>query len=88
MNAKYSIIPVALTALSLLACQSEQAKAQDDLKKLEAQYAPLQTKYNQDCLSGSPEHIAANRTLCEGERKQTADVDQRIAVLRQQAMQE
>jgi hypothetical protein len=57
------------------------------LKKLEAEYAPLQAQYNKDCLSGSPEHIAANRSLCEDERKKTADLDQRIAILRQQAMQ-
>ena len=68
-------------------CQSKQAKTQDDLKTLEAEYAPLQAKYNQDCLSGSPEHIAANRSICEDVRKKTADLDQRIAVLRQQAMQ-
>ena len=73
--------------LSLAGCQSKQTKSQDDLKKLEAEYAPLQAQYNQDCLSGSPEHIAANRSICEDERKKTVDLDQRIAVLRQQAMQ-
>ncbi len=77
----------AFGVLSLAGCQSKQAKSQNDLKKLEAEYAPLQAQYNQDCLSGSPEHIAANRSLCEDERKKTADLDQRIAVLKQQAMQ-
>lgn len=81
------LITLALGVLPLAGCQSRQTKAEDDLQKLEAEYAPLQAQYNQDCLSGSPEHIAANRSICENERKKTADLDQRIAVLRQQAMQ-
>jgi hypothetical protein len=88
MNAKSPIILCALAAFLLLGCQSKQAKTQDELKKLEAAYAPLQAKYNKDCLSGSPDHIAANRSLCEDERKQTTDLDQRIAALRQKAMQQ
>ena len=88
MNTKCTIVLFALAAIFLMGCQSRQAKAQDELKKLEAEYAPLQAKYNQDCLSGTPDHIAANRALCEDERKQTADLDQRIAVLRQQAAQQ
>jgi hypothetical protein len=87
MYAKFLIATFAVAALSSIGCQSKQAKAQEDLKKLEAEYAPLQAQYNKDCLSGSPEHIAANRSLCEDERKKTADLDQRIAILRQQAMQ-
>lgn len=87
MTIKCLIVVLAFGVLSLAGCQSKQAKAQDDLKKLEAEYAPLQAQYNKDCLSGSPEHIAANRSLCEDERKRTADLDQRIAVLKQQAMQ-
>ena len=87
MTTKYTTAALILAMTSLVCCQSKQAKTQDDLKKLEAEYAPLQAKYNQDCLSGSPEHIAANRSICEDERKKTADLDQRIAVLRQQAMQ-
>ena len=81
------LIVFAFGSLSLAGCQNKQAKAQDDLKKLEAEYAPLQAQYNKDCLSGSPEHIAANQSICADERKKTADLDQRIAVLRQQAMQ-
>ena len=81
------LITLAFGVLSLAGCQSKQTKAQDDLQKLEAEYAPLQAQYNKDCLSGSPEHVAANRSICENERKKTADLDQRIAVLRQQAMQ-
>jgi hypothetical protein len=88
MNAKCLIVLISLAAFSLIGCQNKQTKAQDELKKLEAEYAPLQERYNQDCLTGSPDHIAANRSLCEQERKQTADLDQRIAVLRQQAMQQ
>jgi hypothetical protein len=87
MYAKFLIATFAVAALSSIGCQSKQAKAQEDLRKLEAEYAPLQAQYNKDCLSGSPEHIAANRSLCEDERKKTADLDQRIAILRQQAMQ-
>ncbi len=81
------LIVLAFGVLSLAGCQSKQAKAQNDLKKLEAEYAPLQAQYNKDCLTGSPEHIAANRSICEDERKKTADLDRRIAVRRQQAMQ-
>lgn len=88
MNKKYLIAFIALASVSLVGCQSKQAKAQDELKKLEAQYAPVEAQYTNDCLSGSPEHIAANRSICEAERKKTADLDQRIAVLRQQAMQQ
>lgn len=88
MTTKYMIALLALADLSLMGCQSKQAKVQDELKKLEAQYAPLEAQYNKDCLSGSPDHIAANRSICEDERKKTADLDQRIAVLRQQAMQQ
>jgi hypothetical protein len=88
MTIKSLTVVFAFGVLSLAGCQSKQAKTQDDLKKLEAEYAPLQAQYNKDCLSGSPEHIAANRSLCEDERKKTADLDQRIAVLRQQAMQQ
>ena len=87
MTMKYLASVFAFGVLALAGCQSKQAKSQDDLKKLEAEYAPLQAQYNRDCLSGSPEHIAANRLLCEDERKKTADLDQRIAVLKQQAMQ-
>jgi valyl-tRNA synthetase len=87
MTTKYKTAALILVMASLVGCQSKQAKTQDDLKKLEAEYAPLQAQYNKDCLSGSPEHIAANRSICEDERKKTADLDQRIAVLRQQAMQ-
>ena len=87
MTIKSLTVVLAFGVLSLDGCQNKQAKAQDDLKKLEAEYAPLQAQYNKDCLSGSPEHIAANRSICEDERKKTADLDQRIAVLRQQAMQ-
>ncbi len=87
MTIKCLSVVLAFGTLVLAGCQSKQAKAQDDLKKLEAEYAPLQAQYNKDCLSGSPEHIAANRSLCEDERKKTVDLDQRIAVLRQQAMQ-
>lgn len=88
MTTKYLSVVLALASLSLMGCQSKQAKAQNELKKLEAQYAPLQAQYNKDCLSGSPDHIAANRSICEDERKKTADLDQRIAVLRQQTMQQ
>ena len=88
MNAKCLIVLISLAAFSLMGCQNKQTKAQDELKKLEAEYAPLQERYTHDCLTGSPDHIAANRSLCEQERKQTADLDQRIAVLRQQAMQQ
>ncbi len=88
MYAKFLIAVFAVAALSSIGCQNKQAKAHEDLKKLEAEYAPLQAQYNKDCLSGSPEHIAANRSLCEDERKKTADLDQRIAILRQQAMQQ
>ena len=77
----------AFGVVAFAGCQSKQAKSQDDLKKLEAEYAPLQAQYNRDCLSGSPEHIAANRSLCEDERKKSADLDQRIALLRQQTTQ-
>ncbi len=87
MTIKCLTVVVAFGIFSLAGCHSKQAKAQDDLKKLEAEYAPLQAQYNKDCLSGSPEHIVANRSLCEQERKKTADLDQRIAILRQQAMQ-
>ena len=87
MTIKSLTVVLAFGVLSLAGCQNKQTKAQDDLKKLEAEYAPLQAQYNKDCLSGSPEHIAANRSICEDERKKTADLDQRIAVLRQQAMQ-
>ena len=87
MTMKYLTVVLAFGMLALAGCQSKQVKAQDDLKKLEAEYAPLEAQYNKDCLSGSPEHIAANRSICENERKKTADLDQRIAVLRQQAMQ-
>ena len=87
MTIKCLTVVLVFGVLSLAGCQSKQTKSQDDLKKLEAEYAPLQAQYNQDCLSGSPEHIAANRSICEDERKKTADLDQRIAVLRQQAMQ-
>lgn len=87
MTMKCLTVVLALGMLALAGCQSKQAKAQDDLKKLEAEYAPLQAQYNKDCLSGSPEHIAENRSLCEDERKKTADLDQRIAILKQQAMQ-
>lgn len=87
MTTKYTTAALILIMNSLVGCQSKQAKTQDDLKKLEAEYAPLQAQYNKDCLSGSPEHIAANRSICEDERNKTADLDQRIAVLRQQAMQ-
>ena len=88
MTIKCLTVVIAFGVLSLAGCQSKQAKAQGDLKKLEAEYAPLQAQYNKDCLSGSPEHISANRSLCEQERKKTADLDQRIAVLQQQAMQQ
>jgi uncharacterized lipoprotein NlpE involved in copper resistance len=88
MTTKYLIALLVLVGLSLIGCQSKQARVQDELKKLEAQYAPLEAQYNKDCLSGSPDHIAANRSICEDERKKTADLDQRIAVLRQQAMQQ
>lgn len=88
MTTKYTTAALVLVMTSLVGCQSKQAKTQDDLKKLEAEYAHLQAKYNQDCLSGSPEHIAANRSLCEDERKNTAALDQRIAILQQQAMQQ
>jgi uncharacterized small protein (DUF1192 family) len=88
MTTKYLIALLALVSLSLMGCQSKQAKVQDELKRLEAQYAPLEAQYNKDCLSGSPEHIAANRSICEDERKKTADLDQRIAILRQQATQQ
>jgi lipoprotein NlpI len=87
MMMKCLTVVFAFGMLVLAGCQNKQAKAQDDLKKLEAEYAPLQAQYNKDCLSGSPEHIAANRSLCEDERKKTADLDQRIAILQQQAMQ-
>ena len=87
MTIKSLAVVLAFGVLSLAGCQNKQAKAQGDLNKLEAEYAPLQAQYNRDCLSGSPEHIAANRSICEDERKKTADLDQRIAVLRQQAMQ-
>ena len=87
MTIKCLTVVLVFGVLSLAGCQSKQTKSQDDLKKLEAEYAPLQAQYNQDCLSSSPEHIAANRSICEDERKKTADLDQRIAVLRQQAMQ-
>ena len=88
MTMKYATAALILVMALLVGCQSKQAKNQDELKKLEAEYAPLQAKYNQDCLSGSPEHIAANRSLCEDERKNTAALDQRIAILQQQAMQQ
>lgn len=88
MTIKYLSVVLALASLSLMGCQSKQTKAQNELKKLEAQYAPLEAQYNKDCLSGSPDHIAANRSICEEERKKTADLDQRIAVLRQQTMQQ
>lgn len=88
MTIKYLSVVLALASLSLMGCQSKQSKAQNELKKLEAQYAPLEAQYNKDCLSGSPDHIAANRSICEEERKKTADLDQRIAVLRQQTMQQ
>lgn len=88
MTTKYLSVVLALASLSLMGCQSKQTKTQNELKKLEAQYAPLQAQYNKDCLSGSPDHIAANRSICEDERKKTADLDQRIAVLRQHAMQQ
>jgi hypothetical protein len=87
MTIKSLTVVLAFGVLSLAGCQNKQTKVQGDLKKLEAEYAPLQAQYNKDCLSGSPEHIAANRSICEDERKKTADLDQRIAVLRQQAMQ-
>ena len=87
MTIKSLTVVLAFGVLSLAGCQNKQTKAQDDLKKLEAEYAPLQAQYNKDCLSGSPEHISANRSICEQERKKTADLDQRIASLRQQAMQ-
>jgi hypothetical protein len=87
MYTKFLIAVFAVAALSSIGCRSKQTKAQEDLKKLEAEYAPLQAQYNKDCLSGSPEHIAANRSLCEDERKRTADLDQKIAILRQQGMQ-
>ena len=87
MNIKSLTVALAFGVLLLAGCQNKQTKAQGDLKKLEAEYAPLQAQYNKDCLSGSPEHIAANRSICEDERKKTADLDQRIAVLRQQTMQ-
>ncbi len=88
MTIKCLTVVVAVGFFLLAGCQSKQTKAQDDLKQLEAEYAPLQAQYDKDCLSGSPEHIAANQSLCEDERKKTADLDQRIAVLRQQAMQQ
>jgi hypothetical protein len=88
VTTKYLMALFALTSLSLVGCQSRQAKAREELKRLEAEYAPLEAQYNKDCLSGSPEHIAANRSICENERKNTADLDQRIAVLRQQAVQQ
>ena len=87
MNIRSLLIVLGFGVMSLAGCQSKQAKTQNDLKKLEAEYAPLQAKYDKDCLSASPEHIAANRSVCEDEREKTADLDQRIAVLRQQAMQ-
>ena len=87
MSTKYLMALFAITSISLVGCESRQVKTQDELKKLEAQYAPLEAQYNKDCLSGSPAHIAANRSICEDERKKTADLDQRIAVLRQQAVQ-
>ena len=87
MTTKYLMGLFALSSISLVGCKSRQVKTQDELKKLEAQYAPLEARYNKDCLSGSPAHIAANRSVCEDERKKTADLDQRIAVLRQQAVQ-
>ena len=87
MTIKSLTVVLAFGVLSLAGCQNKQTKVQGDLKKLEAEYAPLQAQYNKDCLTGSPEHIAANRSICEDERKKTADLDQRIAVLRQQAMQ-
>lgn len=81
-------LTIALAMLAPSGCQSKQAKAGDELKKLQAEYAPLQAQYNSDCLSGSPEHIAANRELCAQERSKTAALDQRIAILQQQAMQQ
>lgn len=87
MTIKCLTVVLAFGMLALAGCRTKQAKTQDDLKKLEAEYAPLQAQYKRDCLSGSPEHIAANRSLCEDERKKTADLDQRIAILQQQAMQ-
>lgn len=87
MTIKSLTVVLAFGVLSLAGCQNKQTKVQGDLKKLEAEYAPLRAQYNKDCLTGSPEHIAANRSICEDERKKTADLDQRIAVLRQQAMQ-
>lgn len=87
MNTKVLIVLCALAAPSILGCQSKQAKAREELQKLEAEYAPLQEQYKKDCLSGTPEQIAVNRALCEDERKKTADLDRRIALLKQQAMQ-
>ena len=87
MTTKSMIVILGFGMLLIAGCHNKQARTQDELKKLEAEYAPLEAQYNKDCLSGSPQHVAANRTLCEDERKKTADLDQRIAVLRQQAMQ-
>lgn len=42
MTTKCLTVLFAFGGLFLAGCQSKQAKAQDDLKKLESEYAPLQ----------------------------------------------
>ena len=48
------------------------------LAEMNARYDKLHAKYLNDCLYGTPEHVAANQSLCAQERESNAPLGNAI----------
>jgi len=84
----YGLAVLGAALLMTPACKSsKEAKikaTQEQLDKLQAEYAPLEAQYEKDCVNATVEQISANKELCEQENKRNAPLGQKIVTLQQQ----
>jgi hypothetical protein len=90
MKNYYSLALLALALLMIIACNSKKAKlkaTQEELNRLQAEYAPLSAQYDKDCLYAPVEQVNAHRQLCEQENERMAPLGKKIVALQQQLIQ-
>jgi hypothetical protein len=77
------------TVLSIAGCHSSTSSATSSgsLADKEARYEVMHQQYLTDCVKGTPEHVHANQSLCETERKKMTPLGDEVFKLEQEAAQ-
>lgn len=90
MRRAISVFLASLCALSFMGCHQKPTAppppagySGQSLEQLEAEYKKLHLQYVDDCINGTQEKIAANRSLCASEREKMTPLGNYLAAAEQ-----